>query len=258
MNCFTRRHFLVCAGGSAGTLGFLNVGTLPLAAQQPTDASSLEVIVWGAGPRVVLVHGSIANGPMAWREQQRLGERWRLEVPNRRGYGKSPQPIVRSDFEEDARDIAALLGNGAHLVGHSYGAIVALYTAALRPQSVRSLVINEPPAFGLLKGDGVVDAVAAAQAAAPTDAGPRVFLEALVKTQLGPGETPPPLPPDPLPPALEQGIRTTMAQRPSAEAVIPLEALKRASFPKLVISGGHSPAYILFGGLRSASTRIEY
>ena len=44
--------------------------------------------------------------------------RWRLEVLNRRGYGKSPPPEVRSDFEEDARDIAALLGDDAHLVGH--------------------------------------------------------------------------------------------------------------------------------------------
>ena len=177
MDYLTRRRFLTRTGGSAA--GITLLGARAGHAQQSDDhmpATALEVPVWGAGPRVVLVHGSIANGPLAWREQQQLGERWRLEVPNRRGYGKSPQPIVRSDFEEDARDIAALLGNGAHLVGHSYGAIVALYAAALRPQSVRSLVIAEPPAWGLLKGDAVVDAVAAAQAATPRDAGPRVFL----------------------------------------------------------------------------------
>ena len=110
------------------------------------QSASLEVVVWGFGPRVVLVHGAVFNGPLTWTEQRPLGERWRLEVLNRRGYGKSPPPEVRSDFEEDARDIAALLGDDAHLVGHSYGAIGALYAAALRPQAVRSLTINEPPA----------------------------------------------------------------------------------------------------------------
>jgi pimeloyl-ACP methyl ester carboxylesterase len=70
---------------------------------------------------VVFVHGAVFNGPLMWNEQRPLGESWRLEVLNRRGYGKSPPPEVRSDFEEDARDIAALLGDDAHLVGHSYG-----------------------------------------------------------------------------------------------------------------------------------------
>src|SRR5262245_23855364 len=110
----------------------------------PAQSASLEVVVWDFGPRVVYADGSVVNGPAMGNEQRPLGERWRLEVLNRRGYGKSPLPEVRSDFEEDARDIAALLGDDAHLVGHSYGAIGALYAAALRPQAVRSLTINEP------------------------------------------------------------------------------------------------------------------
>src|SRR5215470_4593090 len=150
------------------------------------QSASLEVVVWGFGPRVVLVHGSNFNGPLTWKEQRPLGERWRLEVLNRRGYGKSPPPAVRSDFEEDARDIAALLGDGAHLVGHSYGAIGALYAAALRPQAVRSLVINEPPAFRLLKGDAAADAIVAAQAALRRDVEPRAFLEAFLDTITAP------------------------------------------------------------------------
>jgi hypothetical protein len=57
--------------------------------QQPTDGKSpLEVLVWGSGQRVVLVHGAIFNGPLTWAQQQPLGEHWRLEIVNRRGYGK--------------------------------------------------------------------------------------------------------------------------------------------------------------------------
>jgi hypothetical protein len=34
-----------------------------------------------------------------------------------------------------------------------------------------------------------------------------------------------------------------MVERNPAEAVIPLDELARAPFPKLVVSGGHSPAF---------------
>ena len=246
MGHFTRRRFLVWTSGSAGSLALFGGGAVPAAAQPAEDgmpATPLEVLVWGSGPRVVLVHGSVSNGPLTWKEQRPLAEHWRLEVLNRRGYGNSPSPAVRSDFEEDARDIAALLGNGAHLVGHSYGAIGALLAAALRPQAVRSLVINEPPAFRLLKGDAAADAIVAAQAALRRDVGPRAFLEAFIKTITAPGAPPPTIPLDPLPPALEQGVRTTMMARPQGEAEIPLDTLRRTSFPKLVTSGGHHPVF---------------
>src|SRR5215207_515194 len=160
------------------------------------QSASLEVVVCGFGPRVVLVHGSVFNGPLTWKEQRPLGQRWRLEVLNRRGYGKSPPPEVRSDFEEDARDIAALLGDDAHLVGHSYGAIGALYAAALRPQAVRSLTINEPPAYRLIKGNAEADAIVARLQATRRDVHePRAFLEAFRKIINGPGApSPVPLP----------------------------------------------------------------
>ena len=99
------------------------------------QATSVEVVVWGSGPRVVLVHGSVINGPLTWSEQRPLGERWRLEVLNRRGYGKSLSPFVRSDFEEDARDIAALLGDG-----HTSSAIHTVLSAhSMLPRSARRL-----------------------------------------------------------------------------------------------------------------------
>ena len=148
---------------------------------------------------------------------------------------------MRSDFEEDARDIAALLGDAAHPVGHSYGAIGALDAAALRPQAVRSLTINEPPAYRLIKGNAEADAIVAGLQATRRDVHePRAFLEAFRKIINGPG-APSPVPlPDPLPPDIQQGILTTMAARDPNEADIPLGALRRTSFPKLVTSGGHS------------------
>jgi pimeloyl-ACP methyl ester carboxylesterase len=38
-----------------------------------------------------------------------------------------------------------------HLVGHSYGALTALYMAYLHPELVRTLVLGEPPVMSLLE-----------------------------------------------------------------------------------------------------------
>ena len=82
-----------------------------------------------------------------------------------------------------------------------------------------------------------------AQAALRRDVEPGAFVEAFQKTITAPGEPPPRPLPDPLPPALEQGARTTMLARPQGDADIPLDALRRTSFPKLVTSGGHHPVF---------------
>jgi len=197
--------------------------------------SRLEVHAWGAGPRVLLVHGNILNGPLSWSQQRPLAERWRLEVLNRRGYGQSP-PTERQDFAVDARDIADLLAGGAHLVGHSYGGIGALLAAAAWPQAVRSLTVIEPPVFRLAHGHAAADALAEQlrrlQAAGPAD--PAAYAEAFVDAVGGGIRLP-----HPLPRQLDRGVRVLMAGRGPWEAEVPLAALRGAPFRKLVVSGGH-------------------
>src|SRR5260370_762373 len=75
----------------------------------------------------------------------------------RAGSGGVP-PLPRGDFEAEAPLFAELLGNGAHLVGHSYGAVIALYAAALRPDAVLSLTVSEPGCLRVAAGDPRVDA----------------------------------------------------------------------------------------------------
>lgn len=50
-------------------------------------------------------------------------------------------------IEEEALWVAQLLGDGMHLVGHSYGACISLAAAGLAPGAVRSLTLIEPPAY---------------------------------------------------------------------------------------------------------------
>jgi pimeloyl-ACP methyl ester carboxylesterase len=186
----------------------------------------------------VLVHGSFANAELQWVMQRPLARSFTLVMPNRSGYPPHP-PREQIDFYEQADDIAALLGDGAHLVGFSYGGVVSLLAAARRLEAVRSLTVIEPPALWLARGNPDVD---------------RLALEIFTLFWSGPSE---PLPfieqflsifgtevplPDKLPPQLEQGARALMAERPPWDARIPLDELAAAPFPKLVVSGDHNPA----------------
>jgi pimeloyl-ACP methyl ester carboxylesterase len=188
----------------------------------------------GAGPRVVLVHGSM-SGPAVWTLQRPLAERWRLEIVARPGFPPNP-PADRIDFDHDAPLVAGLLGDGAHVVGHSYGGVIALLAAAQRPEAVRSLTVVEPPCFAVSLGDPAVDELVGGieryWAEGPRE--PIAFAEGFLRAvgsslRLGP--------------ELEQAARALMTERLPSEAEIPLDELRRAPFRKLVVSGAHSPAF---------------
>jgi pimeloyl-ACP methyl ester carboxylesterase len=202
--------------------------------------SELFVESWGDGARVVLVRGSLATGAEEWQAQRPLAdEGFCLLVPDRRGYGKS-RMAEGEDFLRDADDIAALMGDGAHLVGHSYGGLGVLCAAGRRPHETRSLTLLEPGAFAMGQhhpaaralGDEVrrlwdmelpdeewVVRFLKAVGSDPNEFGPE-FLAAAV----------------PLVPILRRG-------RPIWSDELPLAEVAAAPFPKLVVSGGHSAGF---------------
>jgi len=118
------------------------------------------------GPRIVLVHGS-AQGSTVGGDKHYLGQQalaaqgWRLAIPDRPGHGRSPAPGRPDDFELDGLWVADMLGEGAHLVGHSYGGLVALAAAARRPEAVRSLTLIEGAMQSLTLDDPRTQAFAA-------------------------------------------------------------------------------------------------
>jgi pimeloyl-ACP methyl ester carboxylesterase len=203
---------------------------------------------FGDGPPVVLVHGSVLNGAMTWPAQQPLAERWRLIVIDRPGYGTS-STAEREDFAVDAGLIAIVLdrlrelysADRLHLVGHSYGGVICLLAAAMRPEIVRSLTVIEPPAFSVAEGDTAVDELVSRLKehwrSGPTH-DPAAFLRQFLALVGSTAKLP-----DPLPPPLAQGAAMLVVERGPWEAVIPLQRLGDAPFPKLVISGGHSAAF---------------
>lgn len=194
----------------------------------------------GEGPPIVFVHGDIVGPELTWRKQRKLAERWTLLIPSRPGFGESP-PLERNDFETEAPMFAELLGDGAHLVGHSYGAVIALLAAAERPEAVRSLTVSEPGCLRVAEGTPVVDEMIANGELLFENASSIPSKEFLRLFRGGAGSaygTP-----EDLPQELLHGVELLKRERPSWEADVPLERLAAADFPVLVLSGGHSPAF---------------
>ena len=114
---------------------------------------------WGdTGPRLIPIHGGAQGGSVGgdrlFARQQRLAERgYQLVVPDRPGHGRSPAPGRPDDAAADGVWAAELIGDGAHLVGHSFGGCVALDAASRRPEAVRSLTLIEPAMQRLATGD---------------------------------------------------------------------------------------------------------
>ena len=202
--------------------------------------TDLFVDSWGAGTPVILVHGSLATGAEEWHAQRPLAnEGFRLVVLDRRGYGRSPA-VEGEDFLRDADDIADLMGDGAHLVGHSFGGLGVLFAAARRPEATLSLTLLEPCAFTLGQHHPAARTLMADvrllwDRDLPDEDWAVCFLEAV-------GSAPDALSSEliaaavPLVPVVRRG-------RPIWDAELPLAELRSAAFPKLVVSGGHSAGF---------------
>ena len=188
----------------------------------------------GSGPRVVFVHGSVTNADWLWRKQRALASQFTLVLPNRSGYPPH-EPLHYIDFNVQAEEIARLLEPGSHLVGFSYGGVVALLAAERRLDALRSLTVIEPPALGLAREASEELALALFKLYWSPPGDLRTFLDQFMALVGGKIRLPAVLPPE-----LEQGVRALMVERPPWDARFALDALAAAPFPKLVVSGAHS------------------
>jgi len=180
----------------------------------------------------------VVGADLTWSAQKPLADQFEIVAPNRRGFPPGPD-VEQVDFEDEAVWLERFLEPGTHLVGHSYGGVIALLAAAKNRELLRSLTVIEPPAFGAARGIPAADEFMARIGEHWTD-GPRDAAEflrgflGLVGSSTPPGN---------FTPELLQGARTLMVERPPSEAVIPFDELSQAPFPKLVVSGGHSAAF---------------
>lgn len=130
----------------------------------------------GSGPGVVCLHSN-ASSSAQWRGlMELLAPKFQVFAPDSYGSGKSPE--WHSDRVISLHDEVALIepilskaGSPLTLVGHSYGAAVALIAAIKNPARVRAIVLYEPTLFSLLYADTFAQSEAEGIRNAAHDAG---------------------------------------------------------------------------------------
>jgi pimeloyl-ACP methyl ester carboxylesterase len=114
--------------------------------------------VKGEGKAIVLLHGSMASKEQWLGFTEELLPHYKVVSMDLIGYGRTTRPFHPDEYS--LRDESELLRSvltttvgpdeSYHLVGHSYGGVVALHHAFHHRNKVKSLTVIEPMAFHLL------------------------------------------------------------------------------------------------------------
>src|SRR5688572_4147876 len=114
----------------------------------PPAGATVSYETHGSGPDLVLVHGGFSDHRTNWELVRPLLEKqFTLHAVARRGRGETDATRGHS-LDDEGRDVVAVIraiGAPVFLLGHPYGAQVALLAAGGAADRVRKLVLYEPP-----------------------------------------------------------------------------------------------------------------
>ena len=117
----------------------------------------LHYTVEGSGPSLVLVHGSWGDADNWAGVAPLLARHCSVVSFDRRGHSRSGRPSAQGSVHEDVTDLAALIEAldlaPAFVSGNSFGALITLRLAAVRPDLLRGIAVHEPPGVPLLADD---------------------------------------------------------------------------------------------------------
>ncbi|NNE89519.1 MAG: alpha/beta hydrolase [Silicimonas sp.] len=119
------------------------------------NGTTCAVVLQGSGEPVVLVHGGVSD-LRSWAAQiPSLSKSFHVVCYSRRYHvPNKPIPSDKPDtFQTHVDDLAALIDvlglKPTYLVGHSWGALIALFLASQRPELFRRLVLIEAPSVSV-------------------------------------------------------------------------------------------------------------
>jgi pimeloyl-ACP methyl ester carboxylesterase len=127
--------------------------------QMTVDGVDIAYLDRGDGPVVIVAHCSSASHKEWLPLIEQLEPEWRVLAPDFIGYGQSgawPEGKIftgKADLDV-LLELADRTEQPVHLVGHSYGAAMALEAARELGPKVQSLALVEPVSFNLLRVEG--------------------------------------------------------------------------------------------------------
>jgi len=144
---FAQNHQLQTSFQEENPLYLVNIGDADLAVRHKK----------GVGTPLVFVHGSWDDHHLWMPLAERLAERAENPVVlyDRRGHSASSPDDRQGSISQDVDDVLRLMEKlgfeRAHFIGHSYGANIVVQLASAHPEKAASILLYEPPMFGLLK-----------------------------------------------------------------------------------------------------------
>ena len=115
------------------------------------NSVELHYLESGKGVPIVFVHGGLDDYRVWAAQLEQFSQNYRAIAYSRRYNFPNNNPHIRPDHSAiiEAQDLAALIKRlklgRVHVVGHSYGALTALFLGIKHPELIRSLVLAEPP-----------------------------------------------------------------------------------------------------------------
>jgi pimeloyl-ACP methyl ester carboxylesterase len=244
-----------CALVVAGLSAVIHAQAPPAPRQLRANGADLSYVEQGRGAPVVFVHGAV--GDLRFWEPQReaFARQHRFVAYTYRYHGTAPWTDGGKLYSSKthAADLAAFISGlkagPVHLVGLSYGGLLAAMVAISQPELIQTLTLAEPALFALLQGQpdakpaldewgkGALPMIEAMKAGDSLKA--TKLLSALVH-----GEPPDSF--DKLPPELRQMLTDNARTLPllfGAETFsIDCESLRGVKAPTLLVHGERTPA----------------
>lgn len=209
---------------------------------------------FGEGPRKVLaLHCTLAHSG-AWRGLvEAMGPDITFVTPDMLSHGRSPDWDRKGDFQGRCVEAAEpFLEGPMDVIGHSFGATIALRLAVEHPEKVRSLTMIEPVYFAVASEDNPAQVKAhdvdETGYMVPLAAGDDALAARLFNRMWSGGGTKWPDMPEQMRASMTRSIHVVPACRPSLLDDLPgmlkPGVLDRVTCPSLLLRGSRSPAII--------------
>lgn len=213
----------------------------------------------GKGEPFILIHGAISDYNAWALQMDTLALNHRVIAISRRYAWPNRQPKQGDSFDCSvsfhSKDLIAFMKErqipSAHLMGHSYGAMIALRTAIDQPKLVKSMILAEPAVESIISGTDMGDSLisdfrSSAKVAVSLykEGKNEETVRQFLKTVLGSDEAY-----DIVPQAVRNGwlqnlVESICISETQDLATISHEDLRQIETPTLLIKGQYSPAYL--------------
>lgn len=132
-----------------------NSDTIPIKVIRLTNGMNIHYLTAGYGQPLIFVHGSISDYTY-WNDEMNFFSKYYHVISYSRRYNYPNHNPAINGYSAlvDAEDLKELI-DSLHLgkvivIGHSYGALTALFFTIKHPEMIKRLVLAEPPAVPLL------------------------------------------------------------------------------------------------------------